>query len=227
MWHGQIVLSPKNKDHTLSQTQLPTDLTLAPSGVGTPGGTEVTFVSDISSDVSLGSEIIKANMTFCSATELVISLATTTSVVALAVDAIIKTGADQLFDTEANMLSSRIRVLHRGAEMSMNGLVHTYMSGSERKRQVANDISINFTDKIQTTLTITQLRSLKGNVGTAHPIRYILHPITALGLTGFFRYGHKPKDFGFPALFCEDRKGRAQQGSGANLDACLEDKSGG
>ena len=88
-----------------SQTQPPPELTLVPSGVGAPGDAEATFVSDISSDVTLGNDIIKANTTFCSATELVISLTTATSVGALAVDAIIKAGADQLFDTEASTLS--------------------------------------------------------------------------------------------------------------------------
>ena len=79
-------------DSVLSdQTQLPTKLTFTPPAVSTAGNAEATFVSDISRNVTLGNEII--------------SLTTTMLVSALAVDAIIKAGADQLFDTEANALS--------------------------------------------------------------------------------------------------------------------------
>ena len=66
-------------------------LALRPPDVCAPGSAEATFVSDISRNVTLGNEII--------------SLTTTMLVSALAVDAIIKAGADQLFDTEANTLS--------------------------------------------------------------------------------------------------------------------------
>ena len=105
-------------DSVLSdQTQPPTELTLTPPAVSTPGSAEATFASDTSIDVTLGNEITKANTTFCGAT-LVISLTTTTSVSAFAVGAILKVEADQLFDTHANMLSDQVKVLHRGVEMS-------------------------------------------------------------------------------------------------------------
>ena len=97
-------------------------------------------MSDISSDVTLGSEVIKANTTFCGATKLAIPLTTSTSVDAFAVDAILKVGADKLFDTQANILLSQVKVRHGRVEMSTNELFHTYMNDSERQRQVASDI---------------------------------------------------------------------------------------
>ena len=208
-WHRTLgVVLP---DHVHSnQTQPPTERTLTPPDVCTPGSAEATFVSDISNDVTLGSEIIKANTTLCSATKLVISLTTTALVSAFAVDAILKAGADQLFDTEANMLPGRVKVLHRGVEMSMNGSVYTYMSGSKRQRQVANDIVVNATDRIQTILTIPQLNFLKNNVGTAHPIQHRFHPITALESKGFFRNGRRSKDFSFSALAKTERQSSAR-----------------
>ena len=51
-----------------NQKQPPTELTLTPPTMSTGGSAEVTFVSDISSDVTLGSKIIKATTTFCGAT---------------------------------------------------------------------------------------------------------------------------------------------------------------
>ena len=98
------------------------------------------------------------------------------------------------------------------------------MSGSEWKRQVANDISIDFTDIIQNPLTITQLKSLKNNMGTAHPNRPRLHPITALGSTGFFRDGHEPKDFGFLALV-KTGKRELSRGVVPTSDTYLKDSS--
>ena len=69
--------------------------------MGGGGNTEATFVSDISSDVSLGSKVIKTNTTFCGATKLVILLITSTLVSALAVDAILKVDTDTLFGTQS------------------------------------------------------------------------------------------------------------------------------
>ena len=80
-------------------------------------------------------------------------LTTSMSVSAFAMDAIIKVEADRLYNTQANVLSSQVKVLHKGSEMSMNELFHTYMNHSERKRQVTSDITINFIDSIQTSLT--------------------------------------------------------------------------
>ena len=116
------------------QTQPPTELTLTPPAVSTAGNAEATFVSDISNDVTLESETIKANTTFCGATHLVISLTTTTSISAFAVDAILKVEADQPFDTHANTLSGQVKVPHKRVEMSINELVHTYMNGSKRNQ---------------------------------------------------------------------------------------------
>ena len=62
------------------QKQPPTELTLTTPVVSTGGSAEATFVSDISSNVTLGSEVIKANTTFCGTTKLVISLTMATSV---------------------------------------------------------------------------------------------------------------------------------------------------
>ena len=101
-------------------------------------------------------------------------------------------------------------------------MVHTYMSSSKRKRQVANDISIDFTDSIQTTLTIPQLNFLKNKVGIAHPIRHISHSITARGSTGFFRDGRKTKNFGFPALV-KTGKGEFSKGVVPTSDTYLND----
>ena len=175
-----------------NQTQSPTELTLTPPDVCTQGSVDTTFVSDISSDVTLGSEIIKANTTFCGVTTLVISLTTIMSVSVFAVNAILKVEADQLFDTHANTLSDKVKVLHRGVEMSMNELIHTYMNNSEQKRQVASDIKHKST------------------------------PITSLGSTGFFRDGHRSKDFGFPALV-KTQKGKLSKGLAPTLDAYLKD----
>ena len=58
-------------------------------------------MSDISSDATLGSEVIKANTTFCGATKLVILLTMSTLVSAFAVDAILKVNVDKLFGTTA------------------------------------------------------------------------------------------------------------------------------
>ena len=117
------------------------------------GSTEATFVSDISSDVTLGSEAIKANPTFCGATKLVIPLTTSMLVGAFAVDAILKVDAGKLFDTQANILSSQVKVRHGRVEMSMNELFDTYMNDSERKQQMTSGFTIDFADSIQTTLT--------------------------------------------------------------------------
>ena len=76
------------------QNQPPIELALATAAVSTGGSIEATFVSGTSSDVTLGSEIIKANTTCCGATKLVISLTTSTLVSAFAVDAILKVEAD-------------------------------------------------------------------------------------------------------------------------------------
>ena len=73
-------------------------------------------------------------MNSCGGTKLVISLTTTTSVSAFAVDAILKVETDQLFDTHTNTLSGQVKVLYRGVEMSMNELVHTYMNDSTGSR---------------------------------------------------------------------------------------------
>ena len=104
-------------------------------------------MSGIISDVTLGSKITKANTTFYGA-KLVITLTMITSAGAFAVDAILKMEADQLFDTHANMLLGQVKVLHRGVEKSMNELVHTYMNNSKQKRQVASDVTIEFTNRI-------------------------------------------------------------------------------
>ena len=58
------------------------------------------------------------------------------------------------------ILSSQVKVLHKRFEMSMNELFHTYMNDSERKRQMASDIAIDFVDSIQTSLTIRQINFL-------------------------------------------------------------------
>ena len=97
-------------------------------------------MSDISSDVTLGSEVTKANTTFCGATKLVIPLITSMLVSAFAVDAILKVDAGKLFDTQANILSSQVKVRHGRVEMSMNELFHAYTNDSKRQRQVASDI---------------------------------------------------------------------------------------
>ena len=204
------------------QTQPPTEPTLTPPAVSTRGNAEATFVSDISSDITLGSEITKANTTFCGTIKLVISLTTTMSVSAFAVDAIFKVEADQLFDTNANTLSGQVKVLHRGVEMSMNELVQSYMNDNKQKRQVASDITIDFTNRIQTILTILQLNFLKNNVVTTHPIKHRSTPITLLGSTGFFRDGHRLKDFGFGALV-KTGKGKLSKVVVPTSDAYLKD----
>ena len=77
----------------------------------------------------------------------------------------------------------------------MNELVHTYMNNSEQKRQVARDVTIDFTNRIQTILTIPQLNFLNNNIGIAHPIKHRSTPITSLGLTEFFHDAHRPIGF--------------------------------
>ena len=91
-----------------------TELALKPATVSTEEGTEATFVSDISSDPSLGSEVIKANTILCGATKLVAPLTTSTSFSAFAVDAIIRIKPDKLYDIQANKLSSQVKVFHGG-----------------------------------------------------------------------------------------------------------------
>ena len=58
-------------------------------------------------------------------TKLVILLTMSTSVSAFAVNAILKLNADKLFDTQANMLLSQIKVRYGRVERSMNELFHT------------------------------------------------------------------------------------------------------
>ena len=95
---------------------------------------EATFVSNISSNVTLGSKVIKANTTFCGATKLVISLTTTMFVSAFAMNAILKMEADQLFDTHANMLSGQVKILYRGIEMSMYEWVGSHIHEQQRTK---------------------------------------------------------------------------------------------
>ena len=104
----------------------------------------------------------------------------------------------------------------------MNDLVHTYMNNSKQKRQVASDITIDSTNRIQTILTILQLTFLKNNVGTAHPIKHRSAPITSLGLTGFFHGRHRLKDFGFATLV-KTGKGKVSKGVVPTSDAYLKD----
>ena len=104
----------------------------------------------------------------------------------------------------------------------MNDLVHTYMNNSKQKRQVASDITIDSTNRIQTILTIPQLNFLKNNVGTAHPIKHRSAPITSLGLTGFFHGRHRLKDFGFATLV-KTGKGKVSKGVVPTSDAYLKD----
>ena len=156
----------------------------------TEGGTGATLVSDISSGAFLASEIIKANTIFCGATKLVVSLSTSTPVNDFAVDAIIKAKADKLYDTQANKLTSQIKVLYGGTEMNMNELVCTYMSEHERKWQVANGNTIDFTNSDPTALTNDELTFPNENITIAHPISCKVPPITALGSRGFFKNGN-------------------------------------
>ena len=110
-------------------------------------------MSDISSGAFLASEVMKANTIFCGTTKLVVLLSTSTSVNAFALDAIIKAKADKLYDTQANKLTSQIKVLYGGTKMNMNELVCIYMNDHERRRQVANVTTINFTNSDPTALT--------------------------------------------------------------------------
>ena len=152
-------------------------------------------MSDISSsnDVFLASRVIKVNTIVCGATKLVVPLTASISVSAFVVDAIIKAKADKLYDIQANVLTSQIKILHGGIEMNMNELVHIYMNENERKRQLANDITIDFTNSDQTALTIDELTFLKENVTIPHPISCRMPPITALGSGGFFKKGISQK----------------------------------
>lgn len=153
--------------------------------VNTEGCTEATFVSGISRDACLQSEVIKANTTFFSATKLVVPLTTSTLVGAFAIDAIIKAKANKMYDLQANELSGQLKVFHKGLKMETNELVHTYMGEDERKCQVANGITIDFAESTQTSLTIEQLAFVKESVTIVHPISHRLPPITALGSKGF------------------------------------------
>ena len=66
--------------------------------------------------------------------------------------------------------------------MNMHQLVHACMDDNKRKRQLASDITIDFIDSIQTSLTIEQINLLKESAAIAHSISHRLPPITRLRL---------------------------------------------
>ena len=91
------------------------------------GGARATFVSDISSNAYMASKFIKANTIVYGSMELVVSLTTSTLVNLFAVDAIIMTKLNKLYDTDATNTVNHTRVLHGGVEMDANELFHPYL----------------------------------------------------------------------------------------------------
>ena len=84
-------------------------------------------MSDISSNASLASKFLKANMIVYGSIELVVSLTTSTSVNSFAVDAIIMTKLNKLYDTNATNTVNHMRVLCDGVEIGANELFHPYL----------------------------------------------------------------------------------------------------